>query len=114
MEGLANAWNRAWRPGGLQRLRIPYRSHLKRPEGKRIQANRILFKSLLEVNKVRLTAGLGPVPMVGQFRLQGIDELEGNIRSRVRIRRRAVSNLKRIAGGETASLPEVRRPELQD
>jgi hypothetical protein len=52
--------------------------------------------------------------MVDRFRLQGIDELEGNIRSRGRIRRRAVSNLERIAGGEIASLPEVRRPELQD
>lgn len=78
------------------------------------QANRILVKSLLEVNKVRPAAGLGPVPMVDRFRLQGIDELEGNIRSRGRIRRRAVSNLERIAGGEIASLPEVRRPELQD
>lgn len=46
--------------------------------------------------------------------LQGIDELEGDIRNRVRIRRRAVSNIERIAGGEIATLPEVRRPSLRD
>lgn len=42
------------------------------------------------------------------------DELEGNIWNRVRIRRRAVSNVERIAGGEIASLPEVRRPSRRD
>ena len=41
------------------------------------QANRILVKSLLEVNKVRPAAGLGPVPMVGQFPVTGDRRIGG-------------------------------------
>ena len=49
-----------------------------------------------------------------RLRFHGNDELEGNIWNRVRIRRRAVSNVERIAGGEIGSLPEVRRPSRRD
>lgn len=39
-----------------------------------------------------------------RLRLQGIDELEGNIRSKVRIRRRVVSEIERIVANSIVDL----------
>ncbi|MCS6296891.1 MAG: hypothetical protein H8K09_11705 [Nitrospira sp.] len=37
-------------------------------------------------------------------------EVEGRVTNRVRLRRQAISNVERIAGGEITTLIELRRP----